>query len=426
LRGPSATPLWFFSQPNARTVVMTKVLWIGFVAIVLGLLTYDLGLTRRGRRVLNAGDALSWTGFYVFLALLFNVGVYFAYDATWTGAGLGDPSTPGPQAAIQFFTAWLLEKSLSLDNVLVIALVFSHFGIRKEDQHRVLFWGILGALVFRGALIPAGTELLGLFRWTSYVFGALLLFTAVRMLLVRHDNVRPERATLVRVARRWLPVADRLEGSRLFLVQDGRRVMTPLLQALLVIQGANILFAVDSVPAAVAVTQDSFLVFTSNIFAVLGLRALYFVLAVYLDRLRYLKMSLAFLLCYAGVKMMLINLYPIPDLLSVAIIAGILVVGVGASLASAEWDTVPLVSPLEQHIQELRPLSVQHARRVVGWVFASSTVLMALVVLVTPGRDLELTVTTVGVFVVELVWAARLLNRAWAESWDLHRQAERS
>jgi tellurite resistance protein TerC len=405
---------------------MAKVLWIGFVAIVLGLLTFDLGLTRRRHRVLTAGDALAGTGFYVFLALLFNVGVYFVYDSGGLGAGLGNPTTTGRQAAIEFFTAWLLEKSLSLDIILVIALVFSFFGIRKEDQHRVLFWGILGALVFRGALFPAGVELLELFRWTSYVFGALLLFTAVLMLLVRHDNVQPERAPLLRVARRWLPLADRFEGSRFLLVQDGRRMMTRLLQALLVIEGANILFAVDSVPAALAVTADPFLVFTSNIFALLGLRALYFVLAVYLDRLRYLKMSLAFILCYAGVKMMLLHLYPIPNLLSLAIIAGFVVVGVGASLAAAEWDSVPLVSPLEEHMQELRPLSVQHARRVVAWVFACSAALLALVVLVTPGQDMELTFTAVGVFGVELVWAARFLNRTWVQARDLHRRVETS
>jgi tellurite resistance protein TerC len=403
---------------------MTKVLWIGFIAIVVGLVALDLGMTRRRHRVLTAGDALAWTSFYVFLALLFNVGVYFVYDASWMAAGAGDPYTTGRQAAIEFFTAWLLEKSLSLDNIFVIALVFSFFGIRREDQHRVLFWGILGALVFRGALILAGSELLKLFSWTSYGFGALLLFTAVRMLLVRHDNVQPERAALVRLARRWLPITDRLEGSRFLLVQDGRRVMTPLLQALLVIEGADILFAVDSVPAALAVTADPFLVFTSNIFAVLGLRALYFVLAVYLDRLRYLKVSLVFLLSYVGVKMMLIHLYPIPNILSLAIIAGILVVGVGASLAAAEWDTVPLVSPLEQHIDELRPLSVRHARRVVAWVFASSTLLLALAVLVTPFNPPELILTAVGVIVVELVWAARWLNRTWAESRDLHGRTE--
>lgn len=202
-------------------------------------------------------------------------------------------------------------------------------------------------------------------------------------------------------------------------------MMTPLLQALLVIVGADVLFAVDSVPAALAVTADPFLVFTSNIFAVLGLRALYFVLAAYLDRLRYLKVSLAFLLSFVGVKMMLIHVYPIPNLLSLAIVAGILVVGVGASLAAAEWDTVPLVSPLEQHIQELRPVGLRHARRVVAGVFASSTLLLALAMLVTPSQPLELILVAVGVVGAELVWAARWLNRTWAESRDLHGWTER-
>jgi tellurite resistance protein TerC len=227
----------------------------------------------------------------------------------------------------------LIEVSLSLDNVMVIALILTYFRVPPIHQHRVLFWGILGALVLRGIMIGVGAALIHRFAWVTYLFGAILIFTAVRLLILRNeDEVHPEKNPLVRIARRFYPVTTEFDGSRFFTMIDGRKTMTPLFLALLLVESTDVLFAVDSIPAIFAVTTDPFLVFTSNAFAILGLRTLYFVLAGVLDRFRYLKMSLVFILAFVGVKMLLSHTYPIPTAVSLTFLVGILSVGVIASI----------------------------------------------------------------------------------------------
>lgn len=309
-------------------------LWVGFIAFVLCMLALDLGVFHKESRVVSSREAFAWTGVWISLSLLFNVLVYFLYEHHLFGiGGGGELALRGTQAALEFFTGYIIELSLSLDNVFVIAIIFQYFGIPRQYQHRVLFWGILGAQILRGVMILAGAVLVQKFVWMNYVFGAILIVTAVRMLMTGEDDgVHPERNFLVRIARRFYPVATHLDGEKFFTKVDGKSAMTPLFLVLLVVESSDVLFAIDSIPAIFAVTKEPFLVFTSNIFAILGLRSLYFALAAMIDKFRYLKASLVFLLAFVGVKLLVQHHFHIPTVLSLLIIAGILGVGIVASL----------------------------------------------------------------------------------------------
>ena len=237
--------------------------WAGFLAFVLGLLALDLGVFHRETRAIRTGEALAWAGFYVSLALAFNVLVFFLYDRNWLGVGVsvGHP-LDGRTAALQFLTGYLLEQSLSLDNVFIIALIFSYFRVPLAYQHRVLFWGILGALVMRGAMIGLGAALIARFDWIIYVFGGILIVTAVRMLLAGSEEPDPEKSPVIRLARRLYPVTPDLHGERFFVEVHGRRAATPLFLVLLMVESAGVPSAGDALPAIFAVTQDRLLVFT--------------------------------------------------------------------------------------------------------------------------------------------------------------------
>lgn len=320
--------------------------WVVFVGLVLIFLALDLGVFHRKAHVVGMREAFAWTTVWVVMALLFTGVVFLLYDRHWLGVGLTvGHELGGRQAAVQFLTGYVIEKSLSLDNVFVIALIFSYFGVPAKYQHRVLFWGIIGALIMRGAMIVGGTALLNRFEWVAYVFGLFLLASAVKLLIARHDNLEPEKNPLIRLARRFFRVADTFDEGRFFTRIEGRMTVTPLFLVLLLVESTDLLFAVDSVPAVLAVTRDPFLVFTSNVFAILGLRSLYFALAGAMSRFRYLKMSLVFILAFVGVKMMFVHHYAIPTLVSLSFIIGILAVGVAASVVGNRRDTARLVPP---------------------------------------------------------------------------------
>jgi tellurite resistance protein TerC len=312
---------------------MAIFVWLGFVILILALLALDLGVFHRRDHVIGLRESLKWSLFYIGLALAFNVLIYFLYEHHWLGFG-NMPAFPlsGREAALQFLTGYLIEKSLSLDNIFVISLIFTYFGVPLQYQHRVLFWGIMGALILRGLMIGLGAALLHRFEWIIYVFGGILLITAVRMLLTRHEEIHPDRNPMVRLARRFFPVTSHLDGHNFFTRVDGQKAATPLLLALILVENSDLIFAVDSIPAIFAVTRDPFLVFTSNIFAILGLRALYFVLAGLADRFRYLRYSIVLLLAYVGVKMLLSEVRPIPNLVSLAVIAFLIGAGIVGSL----------------------------------------------------------------------------------------------
>ncbi len=325
-------------------------IWLGFLVFIMGMLALDLGVFNRKVHVIKAREALTWTTVWVIVALLFNGLVYFMYEYHWLGIGATvGHEMAGAQAAMRFFTGYIIEKSLSLDNIFVIALIFSYFRVPTIYQHSVLFWGILGAIIMRGVMIMLGIALIEKFTWMVYIFGLFLIFTAVKMLVSRHDNLEPDKNPLIRLARRLYPVTPDYHGKRFFIRQNGKRAITPLFLVLLVIESTDVLFAVDSIPAIFAVTTDPFIVFTSNIFAILGLRSLYFALAAMMEKFRYLKMSLVFLLAYVGVKMMLSHHYALPAWVSLSIIIGILAVGVIASLYASGRDTAKLEGPISEN-----------------------------------------------------------------------------
>ncbi len=310
--------------------------WAGFIALILMLIALDLGVFNRKAHTPTVREALLSTVFWVSLALLFNVFVYFAYEYKWLGLGrfIHEPMD-GREAAVKYLTAYLLEESLSMDNLFVMALVFAQFRVPKAYQHRVLFWGILGVLVFRGILIGAGLALVHYFTWLFYFFGALLLWSAYKMWRSGEASEEPTTAdhAVTRFIRRFYPVSRHYDGGRFFIVENGRRAATPLFVALLVVESSDIMFAFDSVPAVFSITTDPFLVFSSNIFAILGLRSLFFVLSNMLDRFAYLNYSLIGILTFIGVKMILLPLHVhVHELVSLAAIGAFLLVGIVASL----------------------------------------------------------------------------------------------
>jgi len=321
---------------------MTTWLWIGFILFVIAMLALDLGVLNRKAHVIGIREALGWTAFWVTLALLFNVAVYFIYEHHWCGIGLeSHHEKGGKQAALVFITGYIIEESLSLDNIFVIAVIFAYFGVPAIHQHRVLFWGIVGAQVMRGAMILAGTALIHRFDWIIYVFGGFLILTSIKMLRVQSESIHPDRNPLVRLARKIYPVSRDFVGPKFFTRVDGKRAITPLFLVLLVVESTDLMFAVDSIPAIFAVTRDPFLVFTSNIFAILGLRSLYFALAGMMGKFRYLKYSLAIVLAFVGVKMLLSHSpFAIPTILSLGVIAGLIGAGVIGSLVFVKPDSM--------------------------------------------------------------------------------------
>jgi tellurite resistance protein TerC len=306
-------------------------LWLGFLGVVFALLALDLGVFHRQDRPMGTREALLYTGMWIAFAVGFGFVVYLIYHFHWFDAGTAG-HVGGRDAAVLYLTGYVIEESLSLDNIFVIALVLAHFRIPKAYQHRVLFWGVLGALVMRGAMIGAGVALIRSFSFMIYVFGGFLLFSAVRMLRPEGGEVDPGQNRFVRIARRFYPISDTLDGHNFFTHVGGKRAMTPLFLVLLVVESTDVLFAVDSIPAIFGVTDDPYIVFTSNIFAILGLRTLYFALVGLLDKFRYLKQSLVFVLGYVGLKMIFSHQIAIPALFSLAIIIGMLGIGIIASI----------------------------------------------------------------------------------------------
>ena len=329
-----------FLQPILTHLPPTAWLYAGFVALVIAFLALDLGVFHRKAHVVSMREAAAWTTVWVVAAMLFGVVVYYAYQGHWLGIGHNVPQLDGSardvhgaEAAKLYLTGYIVEKSLAMDNVFVIAMIFGYFSVPAIYQHRVLFWGIIGALLMRGVMIGVGAALIQQFSWIIYVFGGFLILTALKMALIKSEGLDPMKNPVVRLVRRLYPVTPTYEGQRFFSRIDGRRAVTPLFLALIMVEFTDLIFAVDSIPAIFAITADPFLVFTSNIFAILGLRSLYFCLASLIDRFRYLKPALIGILFFVGVKMMLVHTpYKIDTTLSLAVILAFLAAGVTASL----------------------------------------------------------------------------------------------
>lgn len=292
--------------------------WIVFHIFIIGLLALDLGVFHRTAHRVSFKEATIWSCVWIALALGFNVILYF-----WLGKG----------AALNFLTGYTIEKSLSIDNIFVFALIFSYFKVPEELQHRVLFWGVIGALVMRAVLIIVGATLVAKFQWIFYFFGLLLIVTSIKMLKSKDgDDFDPAQNVLIRVFKRWMPVTDGYEGDKLFARKRGVLHATPLFLVLLVIETSDLIFAIDSIPAVFAITTDTLIVYTSNVFAILGLRSMYFLLVNVIDKFRYLSTGLAIVLAFIGLKMLVMDLYPIPTVVSLAVVLGIITISVLVSL----------------------------------------------------------------------------------------------
>ncbi|QRN95110.1 TerC family protein [Archangium violaceum] len=310
-------------------------LWVGFNVFVLAMLAMDLGLFHRKEHVVTPKEAGGWTIVWIVLSLLFCGGLwYFGY---WTTA-----------QSMQWVTAYVIEYALSVDNLFVFLMVFAYFRVALEVQHRVLFWGIMGAFIMRAVLILAGTALVQRFHWLLYLFGAFLVFTAAKMAFSKDDDdaADPEQTFIVKLSRRMLPVARQGEGSNFFTIEDGRRKVTPLFLVLMVVEATDLLFALDSIPAVLGISQDPFIVYTSNVCAILGLRSLFFVVASLMEKFHLLKVGLAAILGFVGTKMLIVFFdIHVPIGLSLGIIGGILVASIVASLI---WPKPEVPAQLEQ------------------------------------------------------------------------------
>jgi tellurite resistance protein TerC len=317
--------------------VGTPALWAGFIAFVLAMLALDLGVFHRKAHTIAFKEALGWTIAWIGLAFAFNGFIYYQF---------------GSRLALEFATGYVLEKALSVDNIFVILLIFTYFRVPNEYQHRVLFWGIIGALVMRAIFIILGAALLAKFHWIIYLFGAFLIFTGIKMLFDDGGHSDPSETRAYKFFRRIVPSTATYHGQKMFVIENGKRLATPLFLVLLMIEFTDLVFAVDSIPAIFAVTSDPFIVFTSNIFAILGLRSLFFVLSGVMDKFHRLKLGLALVLIFVGIKMAIMDYYKIDVKVSLLVIAALIGGSIAASLIWPKKpdaaEVVPPVQPAEQ------------------------------------------------------------------------------
>jgi tellurite resistance protein TerC len=305
-------------QTNFTIMGISIFFWIGFHVFIFIMLALDLGIFHKKTHKVPVKEAIIWSIVWISLALLFNLFVFFEFGKT---------------KALEFLTGYVIEYSLSVDNIFVFILIFSYFAVKDQYQHKILFWGIIGALIMRGLFIFAGVALINRFHWIVLIFGGFLVFTGVRMLFQKETAVDPEKNTIVKFFRKFFPVTHSGNGDKLFIKENGKLFATPLFLVLLIIESSDLIFAVDSIPAILAISHDTFIVYTSNIFAILGLRSLYFAIAGIMGYFRYLKIGLAFVLSFVGLKMFgsFFN-FNIPIVLSLVIIISILLISIFASV----------------------------------------------------------------------------------------------
>jgi len=292
-------------------------LWVGFNILVLIMLAVDLGIFHRKDHKISMKESLIWSVVWIIVALAFNIGLYF-----WKGSEIG----------LQFLTGYLIERSLSIDNIFVFLLIFSYFKVASHYQYKVLFWGIIGALILRGLFIGLGTLLIAKFHWILYIFGAFLVFTGIRMAFGKDKELEPEKNPVLKFVRRFFPISKSYEGGKFFFRRDGRLFGTPLFVVLVVVETTDLVFALDSIPAIFAITLDAFIVYTSNVFAILGLRALYFALAGLMQIFYYLKYALGAILGFVGVKMLIADFVEIPSAVALLVVAGLFALAIIASI----------------------------------------------------------------------------------------------
>ena len=363
-------------------------LWFGFAMFVLAMLALDLGVFNRKAHEVSVKEALTWTAVWIGLAMGFNAGIYHFF---------------GRERALEFLSGYVLEKALSVDNIFVFIVVFGVFAVPAKQQQRVLLYGILGALVLRAVFVLVGSALLARFHWLGYVFGAFLVFTGIKLMLQREGEVDPRTNPLFKLFRRLIPSVDEYHEGKFTIVQAGKRYATPLLLVLVAIEATDIVFALDSIPAIFAVTRDPFIVFTSNIFAILGLRSLYFALAGMMDKFHYLKVGLALVLMFVGAKMLVASVYKIPIWASLAVIAVLLVGSVVASLLRRPPNEPPSARP---------PGSAGKTARKVGVAIVGGLVLaVGVAMIVLPGPAFVVIPIGLTILASEFAWPRRMLQK---------------
>lgn len=389
---------------------MAALIWFAFFLVVIVIVWMDLRAHHREAAQVSFHDALSWTLVWVLLAFVFNIIIYFLYEENWLGwSELRRHDFSGQDATLSFLTSYLIQKSLSINNLFVMAMILAHFRIPANLQYRLLFWGVLGAVALRGLMIWTGTALIWNVRWVAYLFGGFLILSAVRMLFIRYNTIRPGRNPLVRLARSWWDSTDRFTGDRFFVLSQGHWEMTPLVPALLLIASSDLAVAVDAIPAAFAITRDPFLAMASSVFAVLGLKSLYFTLAGLMDRLRPVQVSLVFLLVYVGVKMLLSLHVAIPNSISLAVVTGVLVIGVVVAWRSPPQPERRAV-PLLVDFSDLALVTYRQARRIAILVVGTTVVLVGVAMLVLPGPAFVVIPLGLAILSIEFAWARRWLK----------------
>ena len=322
-------------------MVVNEVLhFVLFTALIILLLIVDLSVFQKKAHTVGVKEASVMSALWVSVALLFNVLIYFMYEHNWLGAGLGIHDTKtGAEAALQFFTGYLVEESLSVDNIFVFLVIFSYFGVPAKYQHKVLFWGVLGAIVMRFVFIITGSVLIARFEWILYIFGIILLFSGWKMMWQKEMEVHPEKNAIIRLVRKLFPVSEGFDPPRFMFRRDGKLWVTPLFIVLITVETTDVVFAVDSIPAVFGITRDPFIVYSSNMFAILGLRSIYFVLAGAMKSFHYLKYGLSLILMFIGLKMLVTDFVHLPIATSLIVIGGVLGVTVVMSIVRNRRDT---------------------------------------------------------------------------------------
>lgn len=381
-------------------------LWLILFLLFALLIALDLGVIHRHIRELSLYEALAMSAFWISIGLGFAVFVYFSYERQW----FVESTLSGQRALFQYLTAYFLEKMLSLDNLFVMALIFHQLNIPVAYQHRVLFWGILVAVIMRGLFIFGGMYLINSFDWMVYVFGAFLLFSALKVLGNQAQNSLAEDNFLLKGLRKIVHIHTTMEDDRFIKRIDGRLALTPLFLALVMVESADVMFAMDSIPAVIAVSREPFIVYSSNVFAVLGLRALYFVLASALQQFHYLKLSMVLILLFIGAKMLLSHVYLINALASLIVISVIMALGILASWLDKKRGPVLATSPLAEDLGRIYTLTFAGIKRVMILLVGTSVVIIGIIMIFTPGPAIVVIPAGLAILATEFVWARLLLK----------------
>jgi len=407
--------------------------WASFVAFVLVMLVLDLAVVNRKAHVVRTAEALRWTGVTVLLALGFAVVVFYLYKLGYHGhaTDIVDSSIAASDrvkvawtATTEYLTGWILEYSLSLDNIFVILVIFKYFRVPAEHQHRVLFWGVFGAIVMRGVMIGVASGLLHYVSWTTYLFGAFLLFTAFKLMFSGDEGVHPDKNLIVRQVKRFFPVSAAYDGMKFFTRINGKRALTPLFIVLIVIESTDVVFAVDSIPAIYGITKDPFLVFTSNMFAILGLRSLFFALAAVMENFRYLKTSLVFVLGFIGVKMLIEDFLHISTVYSLTIILMILCLGVVASMFATKRERALRQAPASD-ISDAALIAYANGRKFVVLVVGVTIIALSIPIGLLPGPGgIAVFLGGLALLATEFLWARSLLKHLKNQTKKLAARAD--